>query len=276
MYALLRRLKTLWNQIPSDWRPPLPLLAVFSVGLLCLFIPLEFFHQFGHALIIAAVLGWLVDRSLKYKLVRDAFEAAYGYVLREEFKQEIHRVMNYKTLCKESRLVVKIEPLATEGYVQVTASFERVIENTTQNIEPFMPYIDVDEWSVPNFSSSLQQYTVNGIEYYPDRLNQRKSVSPPKLIFQGEDVSMPASGEVHVVGKYCEARPSNGEFSVAWTTPTLNPTVTILLPKGFAGSCSFGVPGETLNSSAIDHTYALRGSQFPGQETSIRWWPVNE
>ena len=118
-----------WRQLSPDCRLRLSLFVLFATGLLFLTIPLNFFHELGHAFLIAAVLGWLVDKSLKTKLVRDAFEAAYGYVLAPELKQEIHRVMNYRFLCVECNIVIDIDDVFDlKGFIKVTARFERVIK----------------------------------------------------------------------------------------------------------------------------------------------------
>ena len=184
--------------------------------------------------------------------------------------------MNYRFLCVECNIVINIDDVFDlKGFIKVTASFERVIKNITRDTQFFLGYIDVDEWNAPNFSSCLERYAINGQECYPDHLEKEVTTCPPKLVFHlKEKLPVAAEDQINVVGAYSEARPRNGEFSLAWLTPTIDPTVTIRLPQGFLSSVSFGVPGEVISSSKIANSHTLKGAQFPGQEITVRWWPI--
>jgi hypothetical protein len=57
---------------------------------------------------------------------------------------------------------------------------------------------------------------------------------------------------------------------------TVNPTIVVRASKDLCHQCTFGVPGEQIEVSAIEKKYQLKGTQFPGQEIKIRWWPVDK
>jgi hypothetical protein len=99
-----QRLKLQWNKLHPDWRLWLALGGILLLGFVLLIPTSKLANEFGTAFVIAAVY-----RSLKIKLLRDGFEAAYGYVLPPELKGEMHRVMHYKLLCSSSKLIITID-----------------------------------------------------------------------------------------------------------------------------------------------------------------------
>lgn len=56
-------------------------------------------RDLGPALFTAGVLGLTVDTFLKREFARDVFVAAFRYVLPDELKEEVRRIISYKFLC---------------------------------------------------------------------------------------------------------------------------------------------------------------------------------
>ena len=68
----------------------------------------------GVAFVIAAVLGLTVDWALKAELARDVFQAAFNYVLPDELKEEVQRVINYKFLCRKHYGLIEVTPAGSD------------------------------------------------------------------------------------------------------------------------------------------------------------------
>jgi hypothetical protein len=104
----------------SRWRLRAILMGLAAIGVLlnglAFQVPWNWLEQivreFGSALIVAAVIGGTVDIFFKKEFARDAFVAAFRYVLPTELKEEVLRVISYKFLCTESRMIVQIEPIS--------------------------------------------------------------------------------------------------------------------------------------------------------------------
>src|ERR1700688_3977903 len=114
--------------------PWLVLLGFLIAGLILIFVP-HFWGikwdygitpEIGIAFLVAAILGFTIDRWLKAELRTDAFLAAIGHILAPEFRSEVFRIIGYKLICERHSLVVEIAPVAT-NIVKVTSSVERVI-----------------------------------------------------------------------------------------------------------------------------------------------------
>jgi len=52
-------------------------------------------RDFGIAVSITAMLGFTIDRWLKTQIARDVFEAALGYILPHEFREEVARIAGF-------------------------------------------------------------------------------------------------------------------------------------------------------------------------------------
>ena len=96
-------------------------------------------------LFTAGILGLTVDTFLKRELARDVFVAAFRYVLPDELKEEVHRIISYKFLCIESTTIVSISSLSND-LVRVEIRHERTFKNITGHTEPFSGTFALDEW----------------------------------------------------------------------------------------------------------------------------------
>ena len=74
----------------------------------------ELTKEFGAAALIAAILGITVDRGLKTELAKDVFFAAFRYVLPDELKSEVLRIINYRLMTRDHFVIVEIVPINDE------------------------------------------------------------------------------------------------------------------------------------------------------------------
>ena len=57
--------------------------------------------ELGPGIFTAGILASLVEPFFRNEFARDAFLAAFRYVLPDELKEEVRRILNYKFLCIE-------------------------------------------------------------------------------------------------------------------------------------------------------------------------------
>jgi hypothetical protein len=160
--------------------------------------------------------------------------------------------------------------------VNVSISFERRLYNITSDPQTIEPHIDFEEWGIHDHPSGLDFYKVqiDGEEAHdatrcPDGPGGRLVYKVKKTI------TVPSKKSILITAKYHETRYKNDQMMIAFNNPSKNPTVRVSLPDKFKHTCSFGIPGEIFESSLIEERHTLEGTQFPGQETKIRWWPAS-
>jgi len=70
----------------------------------------ELARDFSVALFVAGILAASVDTFFKTEFAKDVFNAAFSYFLPEQLKQEIRRIIEYKFLCVEHEMTLKLIP----------------------------------------------------------------------------------------------------------------------------------------------------------------------
>src|SRR6516225_5306742 len=78
------------------------------------------------------------------------------YVLPDELKEEVHRIISYKFLCIESTTIVSISSLPNDDLVRVEIRHERTFKNITGHTEPFVGTFALDEWGLSPSSEILE------------------------------------------------------------------------------------------------------------------------
>lgn len=114
-------------------------------------------RELGSALIVAGVIGLTVDLFFKQEFARDAFLAAFRYVMPKELKEEVLRILSYKFLCTDSRLLVKLEPICGTELVRVHIGAEREIKNIGHHTESFDVAMAVDDWGFDGHKPTIEQ-----------------------------------------------------------------------------------------------------------------------
>jgi hypothetical protein len=223
-------------------------------------------------LFTAGVLGLTVDTFLKREFARDVFTAAFRYVLPDELKEEVRRIIGYKFLCTDSLSVVTITELSDE-LVRVHISHERTFKNITDHTEPFVVTVALDEWGFEEKSHVEECYVQSGdtrkdAEASPDYKNKIEAIG-----LKSEVLDIKSGDTVKTVSKGYEVHRKNGEIHMEFSHPSTNPVVRVEVPAGIQESCTFGIPNEKVTLSRITKQYKLEGTQFPGQHTRVRWWP---
>ena len=223
-------------------------------------------------LFIAGVLGLTVDTFLKRELARDVFVAAFRYVLPDELKEEVHRIISYKFLCIESTTIVSISSLSND-LVRVEIRHERTFTNITGHTEPFSGTFALDEWGFSQKSEILEcgleiEETKIDADDNPDYAQKKDAIGK-----KTKSVNVKSGNMIKSISKGFEVHRPNGELHMQFSYPSVRPKVRVETPPGFSHSCTFGIPDEKVIRSSISQEYTLDGTHFPGQHTRIRWWP---
>lgn len=232
--------------------------------------------ELGPGIFTAGILASLVEPFFRNEFARDAFLAAFRYVLPEELKEEVQRIINYKFLCTDSLMIVKIDPILGTDLVRIHISTERTMKNVTRHAEPFAVMFALDEWGFPDHHSEVNECSFdigNGFEKCDEDLDYERSKTG--LGKKKTNIQVKSDQSIKVVASGSEVHRANSELRMFHTNTSLKPVVEIHAPADFECGCTFGVPGEKIQPSKIATIYRLDGSQFPGQCTHIRWWRKN-
>jgi hypothetical protein len=227
------------------------------------------------ALFVAGLLAVSVDFFFKSEFARDAFNAAFSYVLPQELKQEIRRIMEYKFLCEKHYMVLQLIPRDDQRHLlQLNISVERTVRNISRYKQDIKNSFAIDEWGFPNARSVIERCTLTfGDNVYDSK--PRTDLSADAIGMETETISIKRNDEVNLISKGYEIKPANSEFMINFSSPTVNPVVDIHIPAGLNHSFGFGVPEADVTKSSLFERYELNGTQFPGQYMRLRWWPAD-
>jgi hypothetical protein len=224
-------------------------------------------------LFTAGILGLTVDIFLKRELARDVFVAAFRYILPDELKEEVQRIISYKFLCIDSTTIVSISAPSND-IVRVEIKHERTFKNITGHTEPFYGTFAVDEWGFSQKSEILEcrleigETKIDDADDNPDYEGKKDAIGK-----KTKSVSVKSGNTIKSITKGFEIHRPNGELHMQFSYPSRRPKVRVETPSGFSHSCTFGIPDEKVIRSSISQDYTLDGTQFPGQHTRVRWWP---
>jgi hypothetical protein len=90
--------------------------------------------ELGPGLFTAGILGLLVDPFLRRELARDAFLALFRYVLPNEFKDEVEKILRFEFVAEKQLWTAKIDKInGDDDTVLVTTSFDKTVKNRSKS-----------------------------------------------------------------------------------------------------------------------------------------------
>ncbi len=101
--------------------------------------------EIGVACLIAGILAGLVEPFFREEFARDAFLAAFRYVLPRELKNEVERILKFNFISDKHVWNIKIEKV-DDDTVCITISYERRIKNITSSDQKCRGFYQVFEW----------------------------------------------------------------------------------------------------------------------------------
>ena len=73
--------------------------------------PKSVLEHLGTAIFIASVLGFTIDWWLKKQITEDVFQAAMGYELPNDLREELRNVYSNHIICEDHAQTVSITPI---------------------------------------------------------------------------------------------------------------------------------------------------------------------
>jgi len=260
--------------------PPWATLALIGVSGLILIIVSSVFewewdygiaNEIGIALLAASVLGFTIDRWMKAELRTDAFKAALGQVLQPEFRAEVSRIIGYRLLCERHKLIIDLE-IVTQDVVKTTSSVERVIRNKSSYPEKLKNYVHIDEFGFQE-KSDILECSITLANGKPISFDEKKRDDFSVRADTGE-VSIGPGVTAELRSKWIEYRRINDVNYYHFATPTVDPEIEVRCPDDLECSFGFGTPDQNIQLyHYAPHRKQLKGTYFPHQNMSARWWP---
>jgi hypothetical protein len=265
----------LWGKIPPGL--VLGVFALLGVGLIV--VPHYWAWQrdygitseIGVAFLVAAILGFTIDRWLKAELRDETFLAAIGQILEPEFRAEVSRIIGYKLICESHHLLVEIET-TENGLVRVTTSLERKIRNKSAYPEEIQNMAHIDEWGLRQAGKSeIIECTLN--------INgDVVSAGDPKtdaytVLRETEKRTLKPNQTAILRGKWVEYKSTNDALYYHFAAPTINPEIEVRGTKELDCNFGFGTPNVNIVTLAYAPRKQMIGTYFPHQAMNVRWWP---
>jgi hypothetical protein len=265
-----------WGKVP-----PWAILYAMAIGGFCMISAPKIWgwewdygivHDLGIAIFIAALLGVTIDRWLKAEIARDVFMAALGYILPEEFHQEIRRIANFKFLSERQVSVFQIEDIGNST-VRLTSMIERTLRNISDNSETLNAYISMDEWGFDEPSQILECR----LEMDGRTLSDfTKRITAHEIIGETDKIDLLPGRTASLFYKTTEIKRNNDDISGVYLSPTRNPEIQVQIPNTLEYSVEFGRHDYKTQKDRYSERYILQGTYFPSQHMRIRWWPKRD
>jgi hypothetical protein len=223
----------------------------------------------GIALLTTAVLGFTVDRWLKLDIAVDVFRAALGYVLPDEFRDEVRRISNYKLVAEKHVLIFEIEQLDADT-VRAVCMLERIIKNISSESQPYNALVAADEWGFPNAKSEIFECEVRDEAGNTDKFQHIEN-DGGVLKTSTNEIFISPQGRAFGFLKFSEIRRTNDHIMGVSTLPTKNPEIEVKISPNFEYSVSFGHPVERVQMAKYSPRHTMLGTYFPNQPMRVRW-----
>jgi hypothetical protein len=255
--------------------------ALFVVGLAVavvayLFIPWEFprfiITEIAVAAFIAGILAGLVEPFFRAEFARDAFLAAYRYVLPPEFKDKVEKIIRHEFIAERQVWRIKIEKVDS-GNVRVTSTYERAFRNKTRTRQLVSAWYQVEDYGFPDGPTKIAGCGIKVESQEPIVTDVEESKGHYVEAKTRDGVYLEPGKSATVWGQAIQYRRANDIYFEAFRTPIKNPEIAVEInDQEFDHVVEFGATGDKTKAQYENH-YTLYGVYFPGQYMYVRWWP---
>lgn len=233
----------------------------------------DFLLHFLTAIAIACIIGATIDLYLKRKLAEDVFEAAFGYALPNDLKEEMRAIYSNKVICKKHIQHVKLEKVG-EDKVRITVSLERELQNVTDNTENFSPKLGINDWFLAGYTSRILEvkYRIDGLDSVAVDLRKNIEKRDGGMFLRlDKTLRLRPRQKITVWQSYEEYMVQEAQHVVQFSHATLNPSVQIEAPPEFTVTVSAS-HRSPMQASMYGGRYDLPGLLLPHQPIVVRWW----
>jgi hypothetical protein len=219
----------------------------------------------------AGILALLVEPFFRKEFARDAFLAAFRYVLPPEFREEVEKILRFDFLAEKQLWRVQIEKMSSD-VVRVTTSYERVIRNKTKTMKKARAWYEVEDYKFSSGSTEIIVCAVQSDGGEPVHF-EAQTARQHDVEAKTGPVTVHPDHSAKVWGKAVQYRRTNDAMYETFRDPILNPEIEVVIDdKEFSHDIAFGTSGDWAKSEFKNH-YTFSGVYFPGQFMLVRWWP---
>ncbi len=285
----------IWNEFsnigrngePMKVTGRLPFWAVLSLmsvtGLTLILVPslkrwtwdLGIIKELGIAALVASFLGFTIDRWFKSEIAHDVFVATLGYILPQEFRDEVRRITGYHFICDHHRLIITLEKLNSES-VRMTVAVERTMRNITSEQQDFHGIVQVDEWGFAYEKSKIIECEVRREEKIVAAFEPTLAKFDSEhqtLLAETAPVSVGTRQSVTINSKWVEIKRTNDDTDWTFNYPTTGAEIQVFAPDDLNVECWFGTAPEIVEKAKYAAIYTTKQTYFPNQRMRARWWP---
>jgi hypothetical protein len=231
--------------------------------------------ELGPGIFTAGILAAVVEPHFRQEFARDAFLAAYRYVLPKEFKEEIEKIIRFEFIADRQVWTVKVDTIeGDDKTVLVTSFFDKVIKNRTKSLHKRGGYYTIHELSFTNGRSEILDCRIESDKKIEDEF-EVTNPDGTELIAKTKELEIKPGHSARICGKATQFRRSDDFVFETFLIPAINPEIEVIVPEGFDHRIEFGTSGERTRI-AYSNRYVLSGVYFPGQYMFVRWWPKIE
>lgn len=233
----------------------------------------------GGALLVAAVLGWLVDLQIKKAIAKDAVEAALGYLLPSELRGELSWIYNQPFICKSHIHTVWIARIESTQLVTVRTEVIREFENITSDKKEFDLGLAIDEWFYEEAPSKITYlaYILEGKQKETLSVDELIRNSGGVLSVESKQITVRGGAKLTTIFQSEETMPESCSNFCHFTYPTSHVTVTVNAPPDIGAQVHFSrrESGPKVTQKTVN-TWQLDGVLLPLQAIRLHWYPKDK
>jgi hypothetical protein len=236
---------------------------------------------FAGSLIIAGIIGFSFDRFLKHAITKDVFEAALGYLLPPELKEEMRWLYGNKIMCKEHHQIIDIERI-DDAFIRMRVKYDRTFRNVGSSSEDLKLSLGVDEWFHKTEKSKILRFGFIkdgkrtercGKELITERIDDHLRVNQEDIF---NKIKIEPGEEITHWGEYEEIKPVNGDHIFSFLYSTQNPRVTVQINENeFSYRAGFASRKKMEAEKIGNNVWRFVGLMLPHQHIRVRWWEKN-
>jgi hypothetical protein len=229
----------------------------------------EFIGHIGTAGIIAGLLGLTIDYWMRKQIVDDVFEAAFGYALPDDIKEEMRAVYSNNVICESHEHLIELEQI-DDDLVRVTMSIERTLKNLGNVTQELPIKLGTDDFSFRLPSEVLDFKYRFGSGNFIDCLSLCKKRRRGRFI-EAKAVKLPSEATITFLQKFTEIHRANDLTFIQFSRATRNPRLRVAVPDDYEYEIGFSHRTPPVKSH-YSGAHELPGIMLPHQSIQFRWW----
>ena len=229
------------------------------------------------AMAISGAIALLIEVTLHQQIAKDVFEAAIGYLLPDELKDELRWISGARFMCVKHTHTVRLKPIEGKSLLCVESEIVRIFKNITSENQMFKPGLGVWERFHDGLPSKILTYSFHpeGGEKSPNLASATKpnlEKGPVIGIGEQEKIVVPSGKHLTVLMLIQETLGENDWAYAHFGHPTKDVTVMVENPEEWLVDVRFSHRDSDPEIDKVGpHTWHLKGALLPLQGIRIYW-----